>query len=388
MRFAILNRWYEMAEIYEYYQELCRWLYGFPVLYIVLFVIRYIYFRLYEKIKYSKRYVLPNIFQGDYLITQYFGENSKAATYKIGWAHNGDAPKPFLDTIDKSYSDATEEMKSILYLNHRYSRLFIYKLHSLGFYFVYWTYGRDVVTELVFPLCSEEKMNNLVPYIPHFICIRRGPFLKSLPYPGDYRFKKPQYQDQMSLIRATENPESTQILDQLFENDSVITPLHNLTEMGAKVTIHNDAVHIHYAFQKDYHKVLEYTKLLQEALPSPENSSPDYTKEMEFEQKLPSFLRKELQPIDIPPLRNAFILLLIALGTTAAVQFLPLTKTDISIDISEFFIPSFLLIFFAFDTKSLNYKIRRIWSFHWFTGFFISLFLFLIVSQILSHWPW
>ena len=62
---------------------------------------------------------------------------------------------------------------------------------------------------------------------------------------------------------------------------------------------------------------------------------------MEFAQKISHFLRGDIEPIDIPPLRNTFILLLIALVTTFAVQFLPITKTDISMNISEFFIPLF-----------------------------------------------
>ena len=375
-----------MTELYEYYQQLCRWLYAVPLLVFTVFVILYIVYTLYDKIKYKNRYVLASIFTRDLLIVQYFGENSNAARYKIGWDNNIDAPKLFLDTLDKTHTDATEEMSTILYPVRRCHSIYIYKLNGLGCYFVYCGNKQQKKTELVFPFQFAEEATEGVPYIPHFVCQRYNTAKKALLYPSDYRFKKQLYQDQMFLIQNTKNHESTKILDQLFENDAIIVPLHNITEMGAVVTVTNVAVHIFYPYQKDYHKLVEYTQLLKEALPRPQKSCPDYTQHIEFQKKLPRLIN-DFRAIDIPPLRNMFILALITVICILCLQWVPITNANISMDISEFFIPAFLLVFLAFDTDSLHYKIRRIWSFHLYTGLFYAVLLVTIVTAIRMRLP-
>ena len=397
-----------MIEMYEMYKQLCNWWFALPFVGFAIFVLFYIVVETYDQIKYKNRfkyknrYVPPdhirNVSICDYTDDRPLSTSPEYRTPITNYSRQDVIP--FLNTLDTTHTDVTEQMSKILYPDYsphtsfiyRYflksiDAIYIYKLNELGYYFAYLApvprnksrYRRNI--ELIFELQLTEDSTNSVPYIPHFVCQRHTSERKAALYPSDYRFKKQPYRDHIFLIQNTKNHESTKILDQLFENDAIIVPLHNLTEMGAVVTVTNVAVHIWYNYQKDYNKIVEYTNLLKEALPRPQKSCPDYTKHLEFQNSLPDIL-KDVRAIDIPPIRNSLILAFIALLLFLFVEVDPTKNNHISIP--ELLLPSFILVFFTLNTNSFTYKIRRMWI----LVFCIVPFTALSLSTILRYLPW
>ena len=385
-----------MTDLYETYKLLCYWWFAVPLFGFGIFVVFYIVIELINQIKYKNRYVAPETMRSA-LICDYQGPSPKKYSYVDNF--DRDAVIPFLNTLDQSHTDTTEQMIEILYpeyshepnflkryLSKDIEAIYIYKLNDLGYYFSYIApvrrkharYHRK--TELIFELQFAENTENGIPYIPNFVCQRNTSERKAALYFGDYRFKKQPYRDHMWLIQKTHTPESTKLLDQLFENSAIIEPLHNLTEMGAIVSIKNASVHILYSFQKDYDNIVEYANLLKEALPHPEKGCPDYIKYVE-EQNKPSNFFKGFDAIIIPPIRNALILGGIALLCYFLFEADPAKD---HIEIPELFLPAILLAFFTLDSKSFTAKIRAMWG----LLFWIVPLTAACLTIILKHLPW